>query len=161
MSIKKLKAIINQTECKDFLYSGFFCSEPIMTKDEKGEIIDNYFIYTRSDDLLITERPEICFGIYSEKAKVAYIDKEISSKFEKKEYEENYESIESMKASMSIYTTIFPNIREMYEGKCRKDIEVIAQYIESLRTISGKALFNFYLILFPSFFGWAECEVNK
>ena len=46
MNLKNVKAIISLTECYKYISCGAYCSEPIMTKDNKG-IIDNYFIFGR------------------------------------------------------------------------------------------------------------------
>lgn len=41
MKLKAVKSRIQMTECADIICAGMYCSEPIMTKDDKGEIIDN------------------------------------------------------------------------------------------------------------------------
>ena len=37
MNVFQVKNAITKAKCADYVYSGLFCSEPIMSKDVKGK----------------------------------------------------------------------------------------------------------------------------
>ena len=156
MNIRTVKSIINLTACKELVYSGGYCSEPIMTKDQDGRIIDNYFIFSRSDDFAFVEVPDVGFGIYSDEHAVAYINKDISKEFEYPSYQEAFDNMDSMRKASSIYEDIYEKVRDMFLANINRDESIINTYLEALKTISGNGLFGFYKRLYPSFFDWAK-----
>lgn len=156
MTLLEVKNVLEISECKQYLYSAMYCSEPIMTKDNIGKTIDNYFVFVRSKDFSQITVPSVSFGIYSAEKKVAYIDEKVERKFEKNSYEELFANLEDMKKAKHIYIDLYPVIREMFEGTIPRDEGKISDYIKNLEIISGKALFGFYQKLFPSFFEWAK-----
>lgn len=155
MNLKNVKAIISLTECYKYISCGAYCSEPIMTKDNKG-IIDNYFIFGRSADLSILEVPDICFGIYSEEKEVAYVNKSVSEMFEEKKIPESFDDLGSMRASYTKYVELYPEIRAMIKGEKNKEKDIINQYLFYLKNISGNALYRIYEKMYPGFFLWAQ-----
>ncbi len=157
MKLKAVKSKIQMTECADIICAGMYCSEPIMTKDDEGELIDNYFMYSRSQDFSTIGVPEIMFGIYSEHGKKAYINKDVSREFEQRTYQESFEPKETIKAAYKRYEELYPVVREnaflQISAENKKDI---ADYLDSLRIVSGNTLYTFYRKLYPTFFEWAD-----
>ena len=156
MNVYQVKNVISKTNCADYIFSGLYCSEPIMSKDTHGNLIDNYAIYSRSDEGLLIGAPICIFGIYSEKEKTAYINDKISERFQKHLYPEKFENEELIRKARILYMDLFPEVRDMYQLEKNVDAQVVQNYLETLRVISGNMLFNFYKQLFPSFFEWAK-----
>lgn len=159
MNVYQVKNVINNTECADFIYSSGYCSEPIMSKDDNGELIDNYLTYSRNNDCTMISAPSSTFGIYTDKEQVAYMDTAVSDKFQEPLYEEYFEDDEMMREKRQVYLELYPHIRDMYQTESNINAEKIADYIEALRIISGNTLFSYYKKLFPDFFEWAA-KVN-
>lgn len=156
MNVSQVKDVIKKTEFIEIMYSSEYCSEPIMSKDDKGSLIDNYLLFSRNEDCSLISSPQIIFGIYTDKGEAAYMDRAISEKFHKHMYEEYFEDAESMCEARRIYLELFPEIRVMFQTECDIDIKKIFNYVESLRIISGNTLFSFYKELFPDFFEWID-----
>lgn len=157
MKLKAVKSKIQMTECADIICAGMYCSEPIMTRDDEGELIDNYFMYSRNQDFSTIGVPEIMFGIYSERGKKAYISKDVSKEFEQRTYQESFEPKETIKSAYKRYEELYPVVREnaflQISAENKKDI---ADYLDSLRIVSGNTLYTFYRKLYPTFFEWAD-----
>ena len=161
MKLKIVKSKIQMTECADIICAGMYCSEPIMTKDGKGEIIDNYFMYSRSQDFTTIGVPEIKFGIYSERGEKAYIDKDVSKAFEQQTYQESFEPKEKIKNAYKKYEELYPVVREFaFMQTSEENKKVLADYLDSLRIVSGNTLYSFYRKLYPTFFEWAEKAID-
>ena len=156
MNINQVKNAIAKTNCVDYIFSSSYCSEPIMSKDSNGELIDNYVAFSRNEDCTQISSPQCIFGIYSEKGKVAYIDDAISKKFTKQLYQEKFCDEKLMVDARKQYIDLFPIVRHMYQFDCDIDGNVVSKYVELLKYISGDTLFNFYNQLFPSFFEWTK-----
>ena len=156
MNVYQVKEAIKKTDCAAYTFSGLYCSEPIMSKNDEGELIDNYVIFSRNADCSMISAPYYIFGIYSEKGWSAYIDDTISDKFFKDLYSEKFEKEELMREAYTVYLELFPMVREMYQLECKVDAQVVLNYVEALRRISGNTLFDFCKQLFPLFFEWAE-----
>lgn len=156
MNVNQVKDVIKKTECVEIMHSSEYCSEPIMSKDDKGSLIDNYLLFSRNEDGSLISSPQSTFGIYTDKGKVAYMDRTISEKFYKDMYEEYFEDEKSMREARRIYLELFHEIRVMFQTECDIDIKKIFDYVESLRIISGNTLFSFYKELFPDFFEWTD-----
>ena len=156
MNVYQVKKVINRTDCVDHIFSGFYCSEPIMSRDESGLIIDNYIIYTRTDDCSQISSPKCIFGINSEKEESVYINDSISDEFKERFYPEEFENEEIMKDAMKLYLELFPVVRNMYKLNHNIDLQIVRKYVEALKRISGNTLFDFYKQLFPEFFEWAK-----
>lgn len=156
MNVFQVKNVIMKTECADYVYSGLFCSEPIMSKDINGKIVDNYIVFSRSDDCKFICPPECIFGIYTDIEKSAYINDAIPKDFSEHIYEEVFADDESMRQARERYLEVFPEVRDMYQQGKELDTSFIVEYVESLRILSGDTLFSFYKKLFPSFFEWAK-----
>ena len=90
MNVFQVKNAIIKTECADYVYSGLFCSEPIMSKDVKGKIVDNYIVFSRSGDCKFISAPECVFGIYTVVEESAYVNDSISKEFSEHIYEEKF-----------------------------------------------------------------------
>lgn len=156
MNVNQVKNVIKKTRCADHVFSGLFCSEPIMSKDEKGQIIDNYLVYSRSEDCSQISFPQCVFGINSEKEKVAYINESIASEFKEEQYVEEFADEDVMRKARIVYLDLFPTVRDMYQFEKNIDSCIVRQYIEALNQISGNTLFSFYKKFFPAFFEWAN-----
>lgn len=159
MNVMQVKNVIGRTDCADYVYSGLFCSEPIMSKDDQENIVDNYIIFSRSEDNLLISAPQCAFGIYTDKEQTAYINDAISENFEEHLYPEKFESDDVMREARDLYMELFSTVRDMYQLKDNIDSQLVIKYVDALRIISGDALFNFYNKLFPSFFCWAKSLV--
>lgn len=159
MNVMQVKNVIGRTDCVDYVYSGLFCSEPIMSKDDQGNMIDNYIIFSRSEDNSLISAPQCAFGIYTDKEQTAYINDAISEDFENHLYSEKFESDDAMRESRDLYMELFPTIRDMYQLNDNIDSRLIIKYVDTLRIVSGDTLFDFYNKLFPSFFNWAKSLV--
>ena len=155
MNVNQVKDVIKKTECVEIICSSEYCSEPIMSRDDDGSLIDNYILFSRNEDCSLISSPQSIFGIYTERGQVAYIDNTISEKFHQHMYEEYFEDEKSMCEARQIYFELFPEIRVMFQIGCNINTEKIFNYIENLRIISGNTLFSFYKQLFPDFFEWA------
>lgn len=156
MNINQVKNVIAKTNCVDYIYSASFCSEPIMSKDSNGKLIDNYVIFYRNEDCTQISSPQCIFGIYSEKEEVTYIDDTISQKYSEQLYQEKFCDEKLMIDARKQYIDLFPIVRRMYQFNCDIDCNVVSKYVESLKCISGDTLFAFYNQLFPSFFEWIK-----
>lgn len=154
MNVYQVKDVIKKTECAALICSSEYCSEPIMSKDNKGELIDNYILFSRNDDCSLISSPQTVFGIYTNKEKMAYIENVASEKFHKQMYEEYFNDETFMREARQKYLDLFPEIRAMYQSGCDINNEKISNYVKALRTISGNTLFSFYKQLFPDFFEW-------
>ncbi len=161
MKLKAVKSRIQMTECADIICAGMYCSEPIMTKDDKGEIIDNYFMYSRSQDFATIGVPEIMFGIYSERGEKAYIDKDVSKEFEQRTYQESFEPSATIKSAYKRYEKLYPVVRDnAFLQISAENKNNIAEYLDSLRIASGNTLYSFYRKLYPTFFEWADKAID-
>jgi len=156
MNINQVKNVIAKTNCVDYIFSASYCSEPIMSKDSNGILIDNYVVFSRNEDYTQISSPQCIFGIYSEKEKVAYIDDTISKKYSEQLYQENFCDEKLMVDARKQYIDLFPIVRRMYQFNSDIDISEVSKYVESLKCISGDTLFAFYNQLFPSFFEWIK-----
>ena len=159
MNVFQVKNVISKTDCVDYVYSGLFCSEPIMSKDSKGEIIDNYVVFSRTDDGSLISAPQCVFGIYTELEKSAYINDLVSKEFQEHTYQEKFADDDTMQKARELYLELFPKVRDMYRMKKNVDMQTVLSYIESLKIISGDTLFGFYEKLFPSFFDWTKSYI--
>ena len=156
MNVFQVKNAIIKTECADYVYSGLFCSEPIMSKDVKGKIVDNYIVFSRSGDCKFISAPECVFGIYTVVEESAYVNDSISKEFSEHIYEEKFADDESMRQARERYLEVFPKVRDMYQQEKEVDASILVEYVESLRILSGDILFSFYKKLFPFFFDWTK-----
>lgn len=156
MNVNQVKNVIKKTECADYVFSGLFCSEPIMSKDESGQMVDNYMIFSRTDDGAQISPPQCIFGIYTEKEKTAYIKDSIPSIYKESLYPEQFVDEELMKEARRIYIELFPIVRDMYQCSQDVDSSIVHQYVDALKKMSGNTLFGFYEELFPKFFNWAD-----
>lgn len=154
MNVNQVKNVIRKTNCSDYVFSGLFCSEPIMSKDDNGQMIDNYIVYSRSEDCSQIYPPQCAFGINSEKEETVYINKSIASEFENQQYSEIFEDEDVMRKARAVYLELYPLVRDMYQYENNIDSGVIQNYLKALKQISGNTLFEFYKKLFPAFFEW-------
>lgn len=162
MNLKQVKSALYQTECKDYLPAGLYCSEPVLSKDEGGAIIDNYFVFSRSRDLSRIGAPEIAFGVDSDKCTTIYVDQSISNKFEKQLYEERFEDVDVMRAASERYQYLYPTIRKIAFTDSEGYAQEINEYLACWKAVSGETLYSFYQVLYPEFFAWAEkCSLGR
>lgn len=159
MTVKEVKATIFETECREKIVEGMFCSEPILTIGEKG-LIDNYFIYGRDAKRQHYTKPKICFGVYTDIKEVAYLDKD--NEIEDKDYSLSEEvNIEKCFKAYDRYVELYPRIRELAYQNCENENrELLSEYIEQLREFSGDIMFSFYKDLYPAFFEWINKQIN-
>ena len=155
MNVYQVKDVIKRTKCVDLVYSGLYCSEPIMSKDKNGYLIDNYIVFSRNEDCSLISAPKSMFGIFTEEGQVAYINSDISANFKEQMYTEHFEDTEKMRRYRQIYIKSFPTVREMYHSEMNINKNIVSEYIDALHIISGDGLFSFYRELFPGFFEWA------
>ncbi len=155
MNVFQVKDAIKKTECAELVFSGGFCSEPIMSKDSNGELIDNYVVFSRNEDCSLISSPLCLFGIYTHRKQVVYIDRNISNQYQKHMYEESFEEEETMREACQVYLKLFPDIRTMFQTENNINNEKVLLYLDVLRIISGDTLFSYYEQLFPYFFDWA------
>ena len=156
MNINQVKSVIAKTNCVDYIFSASYCSEPIMSKDSNGRLIDNYVVFSRNEDCTQISSPQCIFGIYSEKEEVVYIDDTISKKYSEQLYQEKFCEEKLMVEARKQYIALFPIVRRMYQFNGDIDFNIVSKYVESLKCISGDTLFTFYNQLFPSFFEWIK-----
>lgn len=158
-SLKEVKSIIFQTECKELIREGLNCSEPVMTQDETG-LIDNYFIYACNEDETQFSKPITIFGVYSEQKKKAYsIEK---NDFEDKAYDVDEKPEDSaVLSAYNIYSSEYLKVRDFAFCNCTTEQkESLKRYIDAFRLVSGSVLWHFYQQLFPSFFTWANEQLT-
>lgn len=154
-SLKEIEMVIYETECKDCLVDGWYRSQPILTKDESGELIDNYFMYGQAFSLREISSPLILFGIYSDSKNVAY--KKDLSRADVKEYPNEPIDVDTANSAYSKYEELYPMIRECAFTTCSDEQKKAVQdYMRNLELFSGPVLWRFYNELFPSFFEWAR-----
>lgn len=156
MNVKSVKAAIAKTECSKYVCAGLYCSEPIMSKDKNGKIIDNYFVYSRNIEKSEVYSPSVMFGIYTETGETAYIDEDTMNKFDADSFDEHFDDVEVLRDAMKKYIEVYPKIREMFMMNKKIDKNEISMYLECLSIISGKTVFGFYEKLFSTFFDWAK-----
>lgn len=156
MNVKSVKAAIAKTECSKYVCAGLYCSEPMMSKDKNGNVIDNYFVYSRNIEKSEVYSPTVMFGIYTDRGETAYVDEEAMNKFDADSYSEHFDDIEVLQGAMKKYIEVYPKVREMFMLNNKNDKNEISIYLECLSIISGKTVFSFYEKLFPSFFDWAR-----
>ena len=154
MELREVKETIYHTDCIEYMYDTLECSEPIMSLDESGKIIDNYIVFPRDITNSIIGAPIVKFGIYTSDKIVAYVDESVFDLFDQVVFEEHYENAEIRNAAFDDYSSLFPIVREMFEKKRIRDQDAIDSYMLSLNKYSGTVLFSMYKKLFPRFFEW-------
>lgn len=156
MNVYQVKNVIQKTECKDYIFSGLYCSEPIMSKDATGNLIDNYIVYARNEDCSLISSPQCIFGIYSDKQQTAYINATVCDVSSEHLHPESFMHDELMREAYRVYVELFPLVREMYQSKKDVKFQEIQNYMEALKNISGNTLFTMFEESFPLFFNWAK-----
>ena len=159
MNVNQVRNAIFRTECKNLIRDGLCCSEPIMTRDEKG-VIDHYFIYGINREEKTFSGPVASFGIYSESRETAYISASQTRKYSKSpedeiravnwgQYDEN---------AYGRYEETFPLVRDfVYRTHCTEEQKaVLRKYIEALRALTDDGMWPLYRELAPGFFNWAK-----
>lgn len=154
MTLNEVKRTIMKTECKMFLCDGLTCSEPMLTRDEKG-LIDNFFIYSSNREKTEFSKPIIIFGIYAELCEIAYI----------KECPENRNMIKGIKLvendslfdSFRRYSEIYPYVREVAFTDCNEnDKKKVLEYYDCFKSITNNVVWNYYKEVAPQFIEWVE-----
>lgn len=164
MNLKQVKNALFQTECAECVRDGMCCSEPLMTRDEKG-IIDNYFIYGENSERKSYSGPLVSFGVYSEAKKAAYIDYGQKKWFFRSSEDEIQAATWDRydEEAYSRYLAAFPQVREfLFEKDCtHEQKEILRTYIKALRRLTDDALWPMYRELAPEFFKWARACLNE
>lgn len=158
-SLRGTRAIILKTDCRENMVNGWACSEPILTKDENGALIDNYFAFGADPFGKSYSSPIVVFGIYTDEAKTAYNN--VLPKSEVKRIEMGDDYIVDRKAEKKAYDRfeeLFPAVRECtYSDNCTDEQKaMVKEYVSCLEKFSGPVVWKYYLELFPSFFEWAD-----
>lgn len=159
MTLYEVKKVIFRTECENLLFDGLCCSEPIMTKDNKG-IVDNYFVYGLDRDNKSYSGVIVKFGIYSDSITVAYIDKDIKSKVRKGENDyfpaQNWGCYDNI--AYEKYVNTFSEVRDFVFEKTlnHEQKERLRTYIDSLKCIVDDSLWDIYISLNPLFYEWVN-----
>jgi len=158
-SLKEVKSIIFQTECKELIREGLSCSEPVMTRDETG-LIDNYFIYACNEDETQFSKPITIFGVYSDLKRKAYSVDKVD--FEDKVYKVAEKSEDSaVLSAYNIYSAEYLKVRDFAFCDCNEEQRgSLKRYMDTFRLVSGSVLWHFYQQLFPSFFTWANEQLK-
>lgn len=152
-----VKTIIYNTDCADCVKEGWSRSQPILTKDENGALIDNYFMYANDFSLKNYASPIVVFGIYSDEEKTAY--KKWIPVSERKEFtlEGEWVSREVANEAYDRYEALYPIVRECAYSECNDEQKkAVKEYVSCLEVFSGPVVWKFYQDLFPSFFDWAK-----
>lgn len=158
LMIDDVMASIYRTDCKKFIKEGFFCSDPIITKDENG-LIDNFFIYAANRDESLVTPPIVSFGIYAEIKKTAYVKQGTK---EPKAQENPKELLANKRELRNKYSGLYSEIREFVFKDCNSDqAQMLQEYISSLKALVGQTLWTHYQSTSPMFFNWAKkfCEI--
>ena len=158
-SLREIEAIVYNTDCKDNVSAGWSSSMPILTKDENGKLIDNYFAYAVDFEGETFSTPINIFGIYSDDEKTAY-NKEIpESEVGSITIDEKDKiSVEEENRAYDRFVELFPAVRECtYSDNCTDEQKaMVKEYVSCLEKFSGPVVWKYYLELFPSFFEWAD-----
>ena len=152
MNLFQVKHVIFQTECERLVLDGVCCSEPVMTRDEKG-ILDHYFLYGEDEALKSYFGPAAVFGIYSDQARTAYIRKPAGERAIRALNWNQYD-----KKAYDLYCETFPRVREfLFRAECsEEEKKVLRAYVESFRRITDGGLWPLYQEIGGEFFQWAR-----
>ena len=156
-SLMEVNELIYTTDCGDCVLDGWFCSMPILTKDDNGKLIDNFFSYGCNHTFTYYSSPLAVFGIYSDEEKAAY--KKRIPQSERKEFtlEANPIDTEAANRAYDRFEELYPVIRECAYSECNEEQKkAVKEYVSCLEVFSGPVVWGFYKEMFPSFFEWAE-----
>ena len=158
ISLMESKARIFRTEYKNLMYDGMCCSEPILTKGDKG-LIDNFFVYSSNQEGTTFSSPRSVFGIYAEAGTAAYRMEEIP--IERGLYSTDA-PVDAPNETYERYVSLYPVIREIAFTECDTEgREHLRQYMHDLEMISGPVIWGFARKLFPTFFDWADRQMRE
>ena len=155
--LDEIKSVIYETDCTDCVPEGWSRSQPILTKDENGELIDNYFMYGSNFTRTVFSTPIVVFGIYSDAKKTAY--KTWMPQSERKEIALDGEQVSREEANKAYarYEEVYPMVRACAYSECNvEQKQAVKDYVASLKVFAGPVVWKFYQELFPSFFEWAQ-----
>ena len=145
------------TDCEECIVDGWFCSLPIVTRDNEGKLIDNFFMYGSDFDFKTFSTPLVIFGIYSEEGKTAYKNWLPPSEVKELTLTEQPASVEEANKAFDRYKELYPLLREFAYLECNDEQKKLVQeYLVCLEIFSGPILWKFYQELFPAFFEWAQ-----
>ena len=158
MTTKSIKRIIsNISDCKPYInYTNTFISEPIMTKDKHNNIIDNFFVFSMYLDhnKWYVKKPEVEFSVDIDSKSVIKKNKNLK-KLKKASYLDTYPDTINYKKVKEHYDFSYQLVRRMYENDIRRDQKIIDMYLDTLKCLSGEAVYEIDKILYPEFFNWA------
>ena len=156
-SLREIESIILNTDCDDYLVDGWYRSQPILTKDENGVLMDNYFMYGQDFEGTVFWIPYAVFGIYSDEEKTAYKKETPDSEVKKITTEEKIDRLAANKA-YDRYEKIYPQVRECaYSENCTDEQKaIVKEYVSCLEAFSAPVVWKCYLEMFPSFFEWVK-----
>jgi hypothetical protein len=157
-TLREIESTIFKTDCKECIRYGWNRSQPILTKDENGSLIDNFFSYAENITSDSFSTPLVVFGIYAEEPKTAY--KNWIPKEEHKTIKNPNGPVEGASVSKAYarYEEIYPEVRECaFSDNCTDEQKaMVKEYVSCLEKFSGPVVWKYYLELFPSFFEWAD-----
>ena len=162
MYVRQVENAIFHTDCGRLLRDGMCCSEPVMTRDEKG-IIDHFFVYCEDEETGAFLGPLARFGIYAEKSEPAYMA-ENKGYFSLAEDEQRrfLGSTPLTKESYDNYSELYRQVREFVMTECTgQQREVLQKYLHALGEVVDEAMLFLYRELAPAFFSWADSQTAK
>ena len=162
MYLRQVENAIFHTECGRLLRDGMCCSEPIMTRDEKG-IIDHFFVYCEDTEEGTFLGPIDRFGIYAEKQEHAYMA-ENKGYFSLAEDEQKrfLGNTALTKESYDNYSALYGQVREFVMTECtEQQREILQNYLHALREVVDEAMLFLYRELAPEFFMWADSQTAE
>lgn len=162
MYLRQVENAVFHTECGRLLRDGMCCSEPVMTRNEKG-VIDHFFVYCEEQETRAFLGPLARFGIYAEKPEPAYMA-ENKGYFSLAEDEQRqfHGNTALTKESYDNYSALYRQVREFVMTECTaQQREVLQNYLHALGEVVDKAMFFLYRELAPAFFAWADSQTAK
>lgn len=157
MYLRQVQNTIFHTACGRLVRDGMCCSEPVMTRDEKG-VIDHFFVYCEDEEAGCFLGPTDRFGIYAETAEAAYMaqndgyfslgpDGQRSFGKHPAPTEESY----------ARYGELYRQVREFVMQECTDaQREQVKEYLAAFREVVDAEMFFLYRELAPAFFAWAD-----
>lgn len=152
-TVRQILAIIQKTDCAEYMLDGWNYSQPIPTLDEDGKLVDNFFMFSQDIKDTFIYIPYVVFGIYAEEEKTAY--KKVFSETNK--YTIDYNIDRSMiSEAYDRYKELYPEVRECaFKELNAEQKQKVEELLCCLEVIAGPIEMNYYHEFFPSFFEWA------
>lgn len=159
MYVRQVQNAIFHTECGRLVRDGMCCSEPVMTKGEKG-VIDHFFVYCEDAETGVFLGPLYRFGIYADRLEAAYMEKNKGyfsmAEDERRHFQNNAAPTGE---DYDKYSGLYREVRSFVMTKCTTQQKGILQnYLYALEKIVNAEQLFLYRELAPDFFSWAESQ---